>query len=149
MTENQRVIRTTPRRGIRLDDSLVPLFVSELLEPSRDLWLVSGWVSDVAVLDNTDDVFTDVLGEGHAGPIPLTAVLSLITDRGAVLHVSLRPNSHNNDFIGRLRRRVAAEQLRLHIDDDIHEKTLCGSNWVVSGSMNFTWNGTEVNNEAP
>jgi hypothetical protein len=148
MTHSQRTIRTTPRKGIRLDDSLVPLFVSEMIEPSHDLWLVSGWISDVAVLDNTDDNFTAVLGEGHAGPIPLTTVLSLITERGAVLHVSLRPNSHNNDFIGRLRRRVTAERLRLHVDDDIHEKTLCGSNWVVSGSMNFTRNGTEVNNEA-
>lgn len=148
MTDNQRTIRTTPRKGIRLDDSLVPLFVSELVEPSRDLWLVSGWVSDVAVLDNTDDDFTAILGEGLAGPIQLTTVLGLITERGADLHVSLRPNDHNDDFVGRLRRRVAAQHLELHLDEDVHEKTLCGANWVVSGSMNFTWNGTEVNNEA-
>lgn len=148
MTDSRRTIRTTPRKGLRLDDSLVPLFVSEMIEPSPDLWLVSGWVSDVAVLDNTDEDFTAVLGEGHAGPISLTTVLRLIAERGAVLHVSLRPNTHNDDFIGRLRRRVAAERLRLYVDEDIHEKTLCGSNWVVSGSMNFTWNGTEVNNEA-
>ena len=148
MTDSQRTIRTTPRKGLRLDDSLIPLFVGDLIEPSRDLWLVSGWVSDVAVLDNTDQDFTYVLGEGHIGPISLTTVLSLITERGAVLHVSLRPNTHNSDFIGRLRRRVAADRLRLHVDEDIHEKTLCGSNWVVSGSMNFTWNGMEVNSEA-
>lgn len=148
MTDTQRTIRTTPRKGLRLDDSLVPLFVGELIEPSRDLWLVSGWVSDVAVLDNTDQDFTSVLGEGHAGPISLTTVLSLITERGALLHVSLRPNAYNSDFTGRLRRRVAADRLRLHVDEDIHEKTLCGSNWVVSGSMNFTWNGMEVNSEA-
>lgn len=148
MTDTQRTIRTTPRKGLRLDDSLVPLFVSELIEPSRDLWLVSGWISDVAVLDNTDQDVTAVIGEGHAGPVPLSTVLSLITERGAILHVSLRPNTHNHDFIGRLRRRITADRFRLHLDEDIHEKTLCGSNWVVSGSMNFTWNGTEVNSEA-
>lgn len=148
MTSSHRTIRTTPRKGLRLDDSLTPLFIGELIDPSPDLWLVSGWVSDVALLDNSDQDFTSVLGEGLAGHIPLTTMLSLIAERGALLHVSVRPNIHNQDFIGRLRRQVASDQLHLHLDDDIHEKTLCGSNWVVSGSMNFTWNGMEVNSEA-
>jgi phosphatidylserine/phosphatidylglycerophosphate/cardiolipin synthase-like enzyme len=43
---------------------------------------------------------------------------------------------------------VLAAQLDVHYSADVHEKTLCGSNWVVSGSMNFTWRGFEVNEES-
>jgi phosphatidylserine/phosphatidylglycerophosphate/cardiolipin synthase-like enzyme len=31
---------------------------------------------------------------------------------------------------------------------DVHEKTLCGKNWLLTGSMNFTLRGMQVNDEA-
>ena len=35
-----------------MPDLLQMLFLSELLAPSRCLWLVSPWISDIPVIDN-------------------------------------------------------------------------------------------------
>lgn len=148
MNDWRRTIRTTPRKSLRLDDGLATVFAGELLDPSRDLWIVSPWVSDVAVLDNSDQDFDVLLADGYLGPVAFTAVLGRLAEFGSQLHLAVKPDEHNRDFVDRLSRRVPAGQLDVHLDADVHEKTLCGSNWVVSGSMNFTWRGFEVNEES-
>lgn len=148
MNDWRRTIRTTPRKSLRLDDVLATVFAGELLDPSPDLWIVSPWVSDVPVLDNSDQDFDVLLGDGYLGPVTFTAVLGHIAELGSRLHLAIKPDEHNRDFVDRLSRRVLAGQLDVHHAADVHEKTLCGSNWVVSGSMNFTWRGIEVNEES-
>ena len=148
MSEWRRTIRTTPRIGLRLDDGLATVFAGELLDPSPELWIVSPWVSDVPVLDNSDQDFDVVLGDGFVGPVAFTTVLARLAELGSMLHLVVKPDDHNRDFVDRLSRRVFATHLDVHHAADVHEKTLCGSNWVVSGSMNFTWRGFEVNEES-
>ena len=53
----QRTVRTRPRNGLAIADVLAGVFASELCSPSPELWLVSGWVSDVMVLDNSSRQF--------------------------------------------------------------------------------------------
>ncbi len=148
MNDWRRTIRTTPRKSLRLDDGLVTAFAGELLDPSPDLWIVSPWVSDVAVLDNSNQDFDVLLADDHLGPVPFTVLLGRLAEFGSHLHLAVKPDEHNRDFVDRLSRRVLPEQLDLHFAADLHEKTLCGSNWVISGSMNFTWRGFEVNEES-
>lgn len=148
MNDWRRTIRTTPRKSLRLDDGLATMFAGELLDPGPHLWIVSPWVSDVPVLDNSDHDFDVLLGDGYLGPVAFTAVLGRIAEFGSKLHLAVKPDDHNRDFVDRLSRRVLAAQLDVHYSADVHEKTLCGSNWVVSGSMNFTWRGFEVNEES-
>lgn len=144
----RRTIRTTPSKQLRLDQALASVFAGELLDPSPDLWIVSAWISDVPVLDNSSQDFDVLLGDGHVGPVPLTSVLGRLAEVGSRLHLAVRPDDHNRDFVERLGRRVPEEHVEIHTSADVHEKTLCGRDWVVSGSMNFTWRGFEVNEES-
>ena len=34
------------------------------------------------------------------------------------------------------------------LDPSVHEKTVCGRNWILSGSMNFTVSGLGSNEES-
>jgi phosphatidylserine/phosphatidylglycerophosphate/cardiolipin synthase-like enzyme len=147
VTVLRRTIRSNPRAGVRVNDLLSSVFIAELLDPSPHLWLVSPWVSDIPVLDNRDDRLGGLLGENFVRLIHLAEMLSLLATAGSHLHVAIRPDDHNDHFIDRIGR-AAEGQVALHYGADLHEKTLCGSDWVVTGSMNFTWRGIEVNDEA-
>ena len=49
-----RQLHSTPRR-YEIPDLLQTIFAALLLSPSRNLWLVSPWISDIPVLDNRTD----------------------------------------------------------------------------------------------
>jgi hypothetical protein len=132
---------------VRINDVLSAALVSELLDPSPDLWLVSPWVSDIVVLDNRDESLLGVLGETHAREIHLSEVLARLASAGSELHIAVRPDAHNEYFLDRLQR-LLGRSFDLHKGADLHEKTLCGYDWLITGSMNFTWRGIGMNDEA-
>ncbi len=148
MTTWRRMIRSNPRAGVRINDVLSAALVSELLDPSPHLWLVSPWVSDIVVLDNRDERLLGVLDETYTREIHLSEVLARLVTAGSALHVAVRPDDHNEQFVDRLHRLVGGGSFDLHEGPDLHEKTLCGYNWLITGSMNFTWRGLEMNDEA-
>lgn len=57
-----RRITTAGRGQTRiLNDLMQNLLVTELLVPSRQLWVLSPWISDIDVIDNTAGQFKSVL----------------------------------------------------------------------------------------
>ena len=144
----ERTLRTSPVTGIRLDPVLTAVLLAELLAPSDELWLVSPWISDVAAVDNTRGDYDSLFADASARVYHLSEILALLTVSGASLTVITRPAGHNNAFLARLHRRAEPGRLTVIQDADVHEKTLCGKNWLLSGSMNFTLRGMRVNDEA-
>lgn len=144
----ERTLRTSPVTGIRLDPLLTAVLLAELLAPSDELWLVSAWISDVAAVDNTRGDYDALFADASARVYPLSEILALLTGSGADLAVITRPAEHNNAFLARLRRRAEPGHLTVVQHADVHEKTLCGKNWLLTGSMNFTLRGMQVNDEA-
>lgn len=144
----ERTVRTSPYTGIRLDPVLTAVLVAEMLTPSDELWLVSAWISDVAAVDNTRGDYDSLFADASARIYPLSEILALLTTAGANLTVVSRPADHNETFLARLRRRAEPGQLTVVQHPDVHEKTFCGKNWLLSGSMNFTLRGMQVNDEA-
>jgi hypothetical protein len=124
------------------------VLLSELLTPSKEIWLVSAWITDVAAIDNTcgdyDSLFADAPARTHS----LSEVLAQLTVSGTILNVVARAAEHNDAFLGRLSRRAQPDRLLVVRDTDVHEKTLCGRDWLLTGSMNFTIRGMLVNDEA-
>lgn len=143
----RRTVRTRPRNGLAIRDVLAAALLSELCHPSEEFWLVSGWVSDVRVIDNAARQFDALLGDEPPVSVTLSAYLGELTRRGTHVHVALRAVDHNKDFVDRLRRACAGDALHLYYSEDLHEKMLVGWEWVLTGSMNFTWMGTQVNEE--
>ncbi|WP_324190302.1 phospholipase D-like domain-containing protein DpdK [Nocardia cyriacigeorgica] len=142
----QRTIRTRPRNGLAIFDVLSGVLLSELCLPSSEIWLVTGWVSDTLVLDNSAHRFDDLLGDDAPSELYLSDVLVELARRGANVHVAVREVDHNIAFLRRLENRGVP--INTHSSPDLHEKLLVGDDWVMKGSMNFTWNGLQRNEES-
>lgn len=144
----RRTIRTRPRTGLAIGDVLEAALLSELCAPSQEIWLVTGWVSDIVVIDNSNHQFDTVIGVEARSSLTLSDVFALLTQRGSHMHVAVREIPHNHNFVERLRRSCVSEYLHLYSSAELHEKILVGSNWILKGSMNFTWHGIDRNEEA-
>ncbi|WP_045820824.1 phospholipase D-like domain-containing protein DpdK [Williamsia herbipolensis] len=144
----RRTVRTKPRNGLAIRDVLAAALLSELCSPCDEFWLVTGWVSDVVVIDNETRQFDAVLGNNPSSNMTLSEVLGELTRRGTEIHVAVRRVDHNEAFVERLSRSSIPNLLHLHSGEHLHEKLMVGGDWLLTGSMNFTWNGTRVNEES-
>ena len=59
----------TPRQRESLADVLATCFISELLVPSKPLWLISAWISDIDVIDNGAGAFESLVPLWPNGPV--------------------------------------------------------------------------------
>jgi hypothetical protein len=134
-------------RAIR--DTLQTLFLSELLRPSAELWILSAWVSDVETVDNTARAFSAVRPDWPAAAVRLTEVMRALAGRGGRLSVVVREVDHNANFIRTLRELQAETdgRLGLAISPTAHEKTIVGEDYIFGGSMNFTQSGLTSSDE--
>lgn len=143
-----RTVRTRPRNGTAMVQVLSTVLVSELVQPSKEIWLVSAWVSDVPVVRNDMGAYDDILTDPVGGALKLSDVLARLNQLGARINVAVRDDRHNEQFLEVLRRRCLPDRLRIHKSPDLHEKIFTGDDWVLKGSMNFTWNGLNVHEES-
>jgi phosphatidylserine/phosphatidylglycerophosphate/cardiolipin synthase-like enzyme len=143
----ERDQRTGQATGVKIDRLLSDVLLSELLNPSEDLWLMSPWISDIEVLDNTggtyDAAFSDPLNRAYS----FAEVLGLLTKAGSRLRVVTLPGK-SLQFLEHLQYQADASNLRIIRDEKIyHEKTFCGDDWQITGSMNYTHHGMHRNDE--
>lgn len=143
----ERTLHTSPVTGITPDEILKTVLVSELLAPSTHLWLLSPWITDLVALNNRDGNFDHLLEDPEARPYRLSELVAEVVRSGAHLTVIMRRHQHNLPFQTSLERRCDPNRLALIEYRDAHEKTFCGTDWVVTGSMNFTFRGMERNDE--
>ena len=129
---------TGPSQGRAIRELLQGLLVAETLAPSNPLWVLSGWITDIAVVDTRAGRFSPVDSEWPLGRVPISAVALV-----------LRDVEHNRAFLNRLRTvgRSCAARVRAALTSEFHEKALVGADYDRSGSMNFTHRGIEVNDE--
>jgi hypothetical protein len=134
----------------QIPDLLQTIFVAESLVPSRCIWIISPWISDIPVIDNRTNAFLAIEPSWVGGRVRLAQVLAKVVGVGTTVHLATRPDEHNSGFLERLREEVptSARQLRVHCVDDLHEKGILGDGYYLSGSMNFTLNGISLNEEA-
>lgn len=144
----QRTIRTRPRNGLAISDVLTAALVSELVSPSPEIWLATGWISDIEVINNVGGQFDSLVPSQSRRGMSLSEVLGELSRRGTALHIAVREDPHNASFVERLERVCDAQYLSIYKSPDLHEKILCGWTWLLKGSMNFTWNGTQKNEES-
>lgn len=143
-----RSVRTRPRNGLAIGDVLSTALLSEFCSPSQELWLVTGWVTDIPVLENSHRQFDAILGDAARSTLTLSEVLAALTRHGTHIHVAIREVDHNLRFVERLESSVEPGRCSIYTSPDLHEKILVGWTWLMKGSMNFTWNGVQVNEES-
>jgi len=133
-------------------DLIQAIFSAELVSPSRCLWIVSPWVSDIPVIDNGSWSFRfEDLGWGRQ-QIRLSEVLLELARRGSTTIVATRPDAHNQLFLQTLQQQCDdaghASRIRVHTAESLHEKGIVGDSFYLGGSMNMTYSGIELLEEA-
>jgi phosphatidylserine/phosphatidylglycerophosphate/cardiolipin synthase-like enzyme len=119
------------------------MFASELLTPSRCLWIVSPWLRDVPVLDNTTGSFLFLCPEFPRAEIRLSRVLRELVDRGATVVIATRADAGNRQVIEGLQGLGRGDAVTFHERAELHAKGIVGDRYALIGSMNLTYNGLE------
>jgi phosphatidylserine/phosphatidylglycerophosphate/cardiolipin synthase-like enzyme len=130
-------------------DFLQSLMVAELLQPSRPLWIVSPWISDVELIDNSARHFSALCSAWPAGPIRLSLIVGALLDHGGQVRVMVNDDTHNDDFA--LRMATTAQEhagaFALTRVAELHAKGIISERWCLEGSMNLTYSGVFRNDE--
>jgi hypothetical protein len=151
-------MKRTIRKGrlvasLDVQNALESLFVAETLKGSTEFWIVSPWLSDVVIIDNRGGRFAH-LSELGDRKLKLTEVLLYLVDRfGTKVTVVVS----DDGWASEARRSIPAafqqvsraDYLNMHVRsrDLLHDKIVATSDWLVSGSMNFTKQGITVRDE--
>lgn len=148
-----RVIRKSRATSSReAADLLAALFVAELVKPSRCLWLVSPWISDIPILANSAGEFAG-LGLATGRTLRLTDVLVSLGRQGSMVVVGTTSDASNTAFLQRVESAFTqaslSDRLVVSIDreEELHEKAITGDDFAIAGSMNITNNGVFVRQE--
>lgn len=140
---------TGPLQATAIADLLQSIFVAEALSPSDPLWILSGWISDIPVIENGAREFGAIDPDWPTGKVRLSQVLRTILSKGGRSAFVLRDVDQNRRFLERLAplRREFPNQLWSTLGEYEHQKGIVGRNFDLAGSMNFTHLGTTVNGE--
>ena len=134
----------------QVPDLLQAIFVAELLSPSQCLWIISPWISDIPIIDNTANSFLCLHPLWGRKAIPFSQVLSTLAEQGTTIHIATRPDSHNQRFREKLNHQITGREVGVHchIQEELHSKGILGDRFYLAGSMNFTFNGITLNEES-
>ena len=140
---------TGPMQANAIADLLQSIFVAEALSPSDPLWILSGWISDIPIVENEAREFSVIDPDWPTGKVRLSQVLRTIVSKGGRVALILRDVEHNKSFLERLAplRREFPSQIWSTLGEYEHQKCIVGKNFDLAGSMNFTRLGTTENGE--
>ena len=119
------------------------IFAAELLAPSRSLWLVSPWIRDIPILDNTTGSFLALCPDFPLTEVRLSLVLRQLLARGSQLVIAARPDPGNTQVYDSLRGIGSDDDLIFHERSELHAKGIVGDTFSLIGSMNLTYNGLD------
>ena len=127
---------------------LQAIFVGEMLAPSRCIWLVSPWISDIPIIDNRAGAFDGIDSAWGPRMLRLGEIIARSLRIGTTVVVATRPVAHNRPFLSLLAAAASdsgvSSALMISEANDLHEKGLLADDFYLSGSMNFTYGGVEL-----
>ncbi|MFC1900363.1 phospholipase D-like domain-containing protein DpdK [Chloroflexota bacterium] len=128
---------------------LQSLFVAELIRPSSRIWISSPWINDIDLIDNTARQFGSLMPIWPPSWIRFSDVIGALLDRGAEIFIIVNFDPHNTEFLFHvgLFREVYPDKLHVIQTPDVHEKGILTDNFTLDGSMNFTYQGVNINQE--
>jgi hypothetical protein len=136
-----------------LRELLQTMFIAEYLceDRSKELWLVSPWISDIPLIDNRSAEFDTLNPEWGRREIRLSEILVLLMSRGSQIKIVTREADSNSTFLGQVTQLAAAfgvaDCVRIGIRNELHTKGILLSSSQILGSMNLTHNGLGILDE--
>ncbi len=151
--ENRRIIFKTPDSNPSvLRELLQTIFISEFVDPlSEEIWIVSPWISDIAVIDNQAGSFSTFNPEWNKTELRLSEVLCAMMSVGKQIFIVTTSDEHNltfkNKIAGKVLETGCADRLTYLVRKSLHTKGILTSHGFLSGSMNLTYSGMVLNDE--
>lgn len=130
--------------SVQLIDCLSSLFLLELLSPSPELYLISPWLSKVALINNRFGQFRAVTSELNKSELHLADILTLLSEKGTRVRILCRPRSPQTEEVLAL----LPKNIECRRTETLHEKGLISHHFYLRGSMNFTYAGVNLNDES-
>lgn len=150
MIPGRDIFRRSRYARNEVSELLQSIFVAELIRPSKEIWLVSPWLSDIEVIDDTAGAFAAIVGEELSTSLTLSFALVLLAEAGTRINLVTRPG-YSQDFRNALNRHLAnsahKDRINLREVETLHTKGLVGDDYRIMGSMNFTFHGIRINDE--
>jgi len=140
---------TGPLQSNAISDLMQSVFVAEVLAPSDPLWILSGWISDIPIIKNDAREFSVIDPDWPTGNVLISQVFKTLLSRGGRIALILRNVEQNQRFVARISaiKREYPNQIWWFLGEHEHSKGIVGKNFDLSGSMNLTRHGININGE--
>lgn len=112
------------RNSVR--ELLLMVFAAELLACSRSLWLISPWIRDIPILDNSTGSFLALCPDFPLTEVRLSLVLRQLLARGSQVVIAARPDQGNTQNYDSLRGIGSDDSLIFHERSELHAKGIVG-----------------------
>lgn len=150
--QTRRIFRSSITSQDVVRELIQLMCLAELLSPSPEMWLVSPWISDFALLDNRSGRFDGINPQWQRREIRLVDYALQVMTHGTRTSVVTRPDAHNQAFLSRLSDRALEagldDRVQVLLRERLHTKGILTEGGLLLGSMNLTYNGLELNDES-
>jgi hypothetical protein len=149
--KSRRIFKTATTSQNEIRELLQFIFVGELLDPGKEIWLVTPWISNVPVLDNRSGLFNMLEPSWGSRQIRINEILVRLLSLGSNIIIVTRPDDHCRQCIARLKEQAEdfGVEKGLHIiwKKELHIKGFLTDTNLITGSMNLTNNGLDILDE--
>lgn len=150
--ETRRIFKSAVTSQNLIRELLQMMFLGELLAPGgQRAWLVSPWISNIMLFDNRAGGFGTINPEWGNREVRLIEVMTDVMARGTALGIATSFDTHNDpliDAIGRAAEEAGlSDKLLVVRRQHLHIKGVLLKRGLLTGSMNLTYNGIEINDE--
>ena len=153
MSSTRKIFKSAVTSQNAVREVLTMVFAQELLAPSKELFIVAPWISNIVIFDSQLGQYATLNPEWAKREIRLVEVLVTIAGSGTALHIHTRPDDHNKAFKRRIQEALDDVGLsdQMHWSDSnarLHTKGVWTDHVFIDGSMNLTESGVALNDEA-
>ncbi len=150
--ESRRIFKSVATSQNLVRELLQMMVLAEAVSPGdQRAWLVSPWISNVVLFDNRAGGFASVNPAWGEREIRLIEVASHLMARGTRLGIATNFDDHNDAFLDAIRAGAdetgLADKLLIVRRQNLHVKGILLKRGLLTGSMNLTYNGLELNDE--
>jgi hypothetical protein len=153
MSATRKIYKNAVTSQHAVREVLTMVFAQELLAPSKEVFIVAPWISNIVIFDSQLGQYATLNPEWAKREIRIAEVLVAIAANGTALHIHTRPDDHNKPFKRRIQDALEdaglSDQLRWSDRNPLlHTKGIWTDRVLIDGSMNLTESGVALNDEA-
>jgi hypothetical protein len=150
--ETRRIFKSAATSQNLIRELLQMMVLGELVAPGGErAWLVSPWISNIVLFDNRAGGYGAINPEWGSREVRMIEVMTDIMSRGTSLGIATSLDEHNVPLIEALTEAAdeagLADKLCIVRRQHLHIKGVLLKRGLLTGSMNLTYNGLELNDE--